>query len=634
MKSLCTEATNVSKDTKPKKLTRAQKREQRQKQRDQKKADAKKVSDDENAYIACQAKLLAEQNTYPKLFTLKDGTILYIMHQPVNFGCPASTDADVAVEIKCIDPKLVDEKTCDKLDQRIIERQLLPIIYKYIEILQKKNQLDLKDKEVDLCCFEINYGKKEICWGSKGTNINLQFYLHFTSNRTYNTIIECPSIKDVDKPTQMLQACKIILKQLESIVDDRSIYVDHYREDKKIAFANGNETIAEYGLELMQKFKVVQSNRDNTTLISLWKTITMKIIQSYLIHKEFNGNMYTKEKMIQQFSIHFPTHSEGVRILLLRQLNNPDVAIPHETIDLLINICTELIEKYVYPPEPIQTIDVSDCPNPTHLDNQLITEFKKSPQDATDKFCQIFSGTYDTGNLNDAFISGCSHVNCLPRKLQKRIYTDAPKSTAWTRLLKQHECGRNSGVIPIPLGASATEKVAFRYNLIRGCIGEDIATYFIKNGCLNSILGILYITVIIGLIVESKVQLGSRGCAPDIIIKTFLGKLIPIEIKTIYGKPTRNSHFTRAMYLANRQVQTCLDLIGNQNIFICYEIGFKLMVSCIIGYIINNTICNIMFMLYIIYVLHNQYKTIHINGLIVIVWVHESQILMEVFQHT
>ena len=73
---------------------------------------------------------------------------------------------------------------------------------------------------------------------------------------------------------------------------------------------------------------------------------------------------------------------------------------------------------------------------------------------------------------------------------------------------------------------------------------------------------------------------------------------------------------------------------GNQNLFICYEIGFKLMVICIIGYIINNTICNIMFMLYIIYVLHNQYKTIHINGLIVIVWVHESHILMEVFQHT
>lgn len=263
-----------------------------------------------------------------------------------------------------------------------------------------------------------------------------------------------------------------------------------------------------------------------------------------------------------------------------------------------------------------------------------MTEFKKSPQVASDKFCQIFSGTYDAENINDAFISTCSNVNCLPRKLQERIYTDPPKSAAWTRLLKQHECGRNSGVIPIPLGASATEKVACRYNLIRGCIGEDIATYFIKNGCLNSILGILYITVIIGLIVESKVQLGSRGCAPDIIIKTFLGKLIPIEIKTIYGKPTRNSHFTRAMYLASRQVQTCLDLIGNQNLFIWNEIGFKLMVPCIFDYIINNTICNILFMLYIIYVLHNQYKTIHINGLIVIVWIHESQILMEVFKHT
>ena len=613
--------------------TRAQKRDERKQRQLQKKLASSMMNNEQIKYILKQAQSMCAQTKFPISFTLKAGKIVYIIRKPVKFGCPESTDADIAVELKYNDLNLLNEKTCSDLNQKQIERELLPIVYKYIELSQQQGELDFDGKEVDLCCFEINYEKHEICWGSKGTNINLQFYLHFTSTKEFNRLLKCPSIQDIDKPTQMLQPCKIILKKLEDIVNNRLLYVNHFREKKKVCFANGNETIAEYGLELISHFKIMPHTRHNTILISLWKNLTMKIIQSYLIDKEFNGNMYTKSAMIKQFSIHYPSHSDGVRILLLRELNNPDIEIPYETIDLLINLCRKLIEKHVYPPDPVKVIDVSDCFNTTCLDPRLINEFKKSPQHPTDRFCKIFSNSYDAENLNKAFMAPCTNINCLSQELKSRVYTVAPKSPEWSCLLSQHDCGRNSGVIPIPPGLSSCDKVAFRYNLIRGCIGEDIATYYIKKNCLYDIVGMLYITVIVGLIVESKRYIGSRGCAPDIIIKTFLGKLIPIEIKTIYGTPTRNSHFTRAMYLATRQVQTCNDLIGDQMWLMVYECVCKLLIPCMIGYVINNIFVSVLVMLYTGYVLYNQYKTLDISGLIVLVWVHESQILMEVFTH-
>ena len=78
----------------------------------------------------------------------------------------------------------------------------------------------------------------------------------------------------------------------------------------------------------------------------------------------------------------------------------------------------------------------------THgLHNNLINEFKKSPQHATDRFCKIFSNSCDAENLNKEFMAPCTNINCLSQELKSRVYTAAPKSKEWSCLLSQHDCG-------------------------------------------------------------------------------------------------------------------------------------------------------------------------------------------------
>ena len=63
----------------------------------------------------------------------------------------------------------------------------------------------------------------------------------------------------------------------------------------KKAYTDGLYSITKYGYKVIEELRPNYKNRNNSNLISLWKSITMKIIQSFLIHKNFNGNMYTKK---------------------------------------------------------------------------------------------------------------------------------------------------------------------------------------------------------------------------------------------------------------------------------------------------------------------------------------------------
>ena len=539
----------------PVRLTRSQKRELRAQQKKEKKERTNNITNVMTDHNVGQSRNLLSGSTEITLF---NGLIL-ILHTIYTFGCPHSRDSDMAAQISFKDP---NEK-CDNLSQKEIEQELYIIISQYIR------DSKMTTKSVDLCLFHIDTNEKRVDWCSKGTIINIQMYLYHTSCPNINThdkIIDQPSISNINMFDQTAQPAKIILLKYIEKVLGKEVYYDRFREQKKVAFAEGGESITLLGIEVMKELIPTSETRDRPSMIDMWKNVVCKLLQTYLLHVKFTGNMYTKKNMCKYFCENHPSgdfYYNGIHCLLFREMEDPSVEIPTNTINFLIGLYEELVQIYVYPSTTIYEEIVDTTLNPTVLHESLYYEFLKSPLEETAKFCELWNKYFgNTKEINKQFIEELKNPDELPQNVRNKVYYTKPHTTEWKKLLKFHKCGRDSGIPKIPEESSIEDQIRLLYHLIRGCIGEAIAIQEIENNCLKYIFG-KYIVITIGLIVEKLNVKGSRGCAPDLLILKY-GKLIPIEIKTLIGYPSNNVHFRRAMYLAPRQVQTCSDLIGNQ----------------------------------------------------------------------
>lgn len=156
-------------------------------------------------------------------------------------------------------------------------------------------------------------------------------------------------------------------------------------------------------------------------------------------------------------------------------------------------------------------------------------------------------------------VEPCRNIDLLNMhpKLKPRILFSSPHSHEWKEQLLYYSCGRNSGIIKLPDTLSHEQRIQRRSNLIMGCIGEAITIDNYPFDCL--VLGFHKCTI--EMIVKEKGVKASDGSCPDLLLVNN-EEIIPVEIKTLKGKPNDTAPYLREFRLVARQLDKCAQLIN------------------------------------------------------------------------
>ena len=437
-------------------------------------------------------------------------------------------------------------------------------------------------------------------------------------------IIENPSTSEIEMDDEVAQPSKIVLKNLEDIVG-KDTYKTIYRKSKTEAYTKGLHFLTLYGLNIIIDLKPTIENRNDPRIISLWKSITMKIVQSFLLHQNFNGHMYTKKRMISEFCKHCSYYEDGLDILFFRKLENEKVGIPNNTINFILKLYKILIDLYVPFPKTFAILQLKNIQNTTHLSDILFYEFINSPIVPTNNFIREWSIANNIERVRVNFIDNLINTDYIPRNIRSKIVYSTPNTDEWKNQLSYYKCGRNSGIIPISPDTPINVKIKKRYNLIRGHIGEDIVVNKIVKNCLRPYLG-YYIPITVGFVAENINIENSNGCAPDLLLLVN-GILIPVEIKTMICDNSDNNDSRRGIKLASRQVKTCKKLLGGQFSNACIHFIKNIFIpDIIIGLLFDNPIIWGYTLLSMIYSLYKYYITYNLVGIIAFFWTKNNSI--------
>jgi hypothetical protein len=78
--------------------------------------------------------------------------------------------------------------------------------------------------------------------------------------------------------------------------------------------------------------------------------------------------------------------------------------------------------------------------------------------------------------------------------------------------------------------------------------------------------------ILVGMIAENKLK-GSRGIAPDLLLLTEDGTIIPVEIKCLHSEFREDHDFRRGIKLARGQLKSSLNILGgNQGLIVIMNI--------------------------------------------------------------
>ena len=177
-------------------------------------------------------------------------------------------------------------------------------------------------------------------------------------------------------------------------------------------------------------------------------------------------------------------------------------------------------------------------------------------------------------NMNKIFYTK-SNYNMIQSKLDESLkkWIDehvelcAPRSEKWLELKNFYTFCKNPTLISSLVefnGTTLGECIQTYYNLCRGLTGERL----IQDFCdFNSIgIGSNLIKFECGYIVKQKIK-GAEANAPDLLlIDPKNGKIIPVEMKTLVGEPSYSSNVIREIKLANSQLRSCKEILGDRYI--------------------------------------------------------------------
>ena len=417
-----------------------------------------------------------------------------------------------------------------------------------------------KEKPIDICYFSNNKGTIQTNHGGQET-INIVYHSYVWHYQVHPPFFRCYDLVHINGIDKISTISKYLMDKLESLVSKKK-YLS-LRDEKKRSYLDGEKKF-KFTFKIFDLISIDSSSEFWSD--KFWKSLVMKICQCYLcIHnpkyhkKDFP---YNKVLLADEFSKYFPTFGKEVKNILLYKYEGNN-----EELKTFLKILYISLYDTYYPKINKKSISVDLKKNNTSITNKLLNLFIYSPKRMSDEFYNLWYKTYNKKDISSIFVEPCQNINIFKNfhYIRKRILFCPQRSPEWHSAYRnKYKTGRSSGLKEILDIDSHKDIVSKYYNLIMGCIGEQLIHQTLQDN-LSSIFPCKEIGTI-GMIIEGG--LGSRGFCPDAIAKTFDDKLVPIEYKTIYSEVgiSLNNSFMREYNLARKQLKGAVNALNvNQN---------------------------------------------------------------------
>ena len=456
------------------------------------------------------------------------------------FGCP-HTGKDYDIIVKITDAQL----------------PLYPGDEEYLIKCFHNSELYDTRKELDICYISNKDGSYQTNHGGAET-LNICYHSYNWHKQAHPQFFNITHLVPIQVSDKLISLSKFIMDKAEIMLSSEK-YRD-IRQEKKISYNNG-ETRFEFTFKLLELFSM-DPELENWNP-GFWKSFVMKLTQAFLCSKysDYHKNQYPYDKiqLANKFSESFPEWFDEIRNVLLYnfQKANADFKI------FLIDLYRELYIIH-YPRFSNELIKVNTKINSSSVSDDVFRAFINYPKYMTHNFYKLWKRNYgEDKNISKQFVEPCCNMEMFVQypSLIDRILTLPQRSPEWHDAYNnKFITGRSNGLKNIPNDCSSEQRLSLLYNLIMGCIGEQMIHETLLKEKLN-IIGECNIATV-GMIVEGLV--GSRAFCPDAVGKLPNGLLFPIEYKTIYSEigPCNNNVFMREFNLARNQLRGAVNVIN------------------------------------------------------------------------
>ena len=449
------------------------------------------------------------------------------------FGCPLSTDLDIAVLVE---------------DQNIISKYIDDIIeVDFSEIEKGIASLGYSSSRAFDITLVFVDDRGNICETSKGSTPdthNMIFNTHMYHRQQDACFIDHPvHVHMIDK---LRATSKYIADYLEYFIGKEEYVIERMARRASYATYWGR---VEYPASVIHK--IIYPDNISYSHLSRLKALTMKFIQLFLLNR--GECCYTKKELSIKAGELFPELEDAEEIaysLLTRQIHAKALVLYGIMIENYKNIVEKVRDEYDW-----ISLDADLGINLPEIIPELLAEFIKSPDTPTERFKILFRENYDIDNINQSFIHPTFGIEYLPYDIADRTLLCDQRSPEWLDAMKFYLCGKSGGVVD-----KEGDPIVTRYNLIRGCLMELVMAYAVDYTGIPSLEKTHKCNI--GLIVEEKDIKLSPGVAPDLLLLDE-DSITVVEMKCFMGIPgEETSDFRRACKLANAQLHSAEKIIG------------------------------------------------------------------------
>lgn len=432
------------------------------------------------------------------------------------FGCPLSTDIDIIISC-CIDLN-------ENIDIEFLKQELKDLGYTNTSL------------DINLVYIENGLITKQTKGGKETQNMVYYTYKHHKQKHK----LLCTKPIDIDIQDNIKSIAKFILDYSENLLTKEEYQKE--RLVKQQIYCDATKRI-QHSIDIL--------NQSSYTDIDINKSLVMKFTQLILIDN--NIYAYTKVEIADEFDKLYPNTKNGILYYLTR----------HKQGVYDKDILPFLISKYKQYTQSKQE-QIQFKLNLTNLTN-LEQEFIKSPLQPTKDFIILFKSLCKDKSIN-SFFQG---INCNEDKLPTYVkyYSVSQKSKEWfdlNKTLKNEEYE--------VLTYDKEDWIEHYYNLIRGCIIENIITNYTD---FDILLNEKCIKIMTGIITNN-----TQVISPDLILLTQSNVFIPVEIKTIPEKPSNNHNNARTLHMSKVQLRTAMNILKTNSGIIIIVYIYDNIIDC------------------------------------------------------
>lgn len=457
------------------------------------------------------------------------------------FGCPRTgNDYDVAILVNEVHKPLYPG-----------EEESFIAYFRNLEFVDP-------NKEIDICYLS---NKDESFQTNKGgpETANIVFHSYKWHPQHHPCIFTESDLVKVWTSDKLITISKFIMDNAEDMMSP-DVY-NTFREHKHQVYHSG----AERFLLTFDLFAQLETDGH----YGLWKSITMKLIQTYLTSVDpdyhLNPSHYDKLLMSQEFGKHFPDKASDVESCLLYKTR--DTGFPVGLKEFLLEKVYKPLFQSHYPMLSKEFIDIDpSLNNPTLLPDAIYQLFLTSPNKMPDGFAPLWFSHYgESCSIGKEFVEPCQNVEILMRfpTLWSRVLTMPQRSDEWMQAYHHdYKTGRAGGIRVIPDEATPTQRLSRLYNLIMGATGEMIVS---DNIDWSTLIGQPCQFASIGMI--SQGGLGTQAYCPDGLLVLEDDTIVALEFKTIYdeSEPRDGTNFIREYNLARLQLGGAIRVINQDS---------------------------------------------------------------------